>query len=139
MANTYVYDPSKLLLTVGAANIDEFEEVKIEFDEDFVKTYTASNGSLIFTENKNRTGKITITLPQFSSVNGTLNSFVQNFSTISVTCTDDLGNSFSMAKAKCLKHPGTSYKKDDQSNRDWVFVGIINTVFESDSSPATID
>jgi hypothetical protein len=136
MANSYVYDPSEIVVNVGGASIEEFDEVKIEFDEDFIKTYTASNGSIVFIENNNRTGKVTITMPQYSSSNNILGEYAKNFSTISILVTDASGNSFGMASAKCVKHPGMSFKKDDQTNRDWVFAGIVNTI--NDASSETV-
>ena len=77
MANSLTYDPSQVSVTFNGANIHGFIDssfIKVERDEAAFMLQVGADGEWARARNKNRAGKVTVTLQQTSVSNDTFSA-----------------------------------------------------------------
>jgi len=128
MPGIATYDPSKVVLSVGGAEINGYadgEFINVDRANDTFNKSTGADNRTVRIKQNDFSGSITITLSQTSESNNILSAFMildetTNDGIVPVLIKDLLGSSvYVSAYAWVRKPPAGAYGKDD-SNREWV-------------------
>ena len=125
------YIPGEMAVIVGAAIVNDFESLSVEYDEDWWNWYVGSGGEATRTKNSSRLGMMTVELPQTSEANAVLTLAANLDDTILINFVDTNGLSVHlMGEGTILRIPTAGYAKTESGTREWQSKGIldINTI-----------
>lgn len=119
------YDPLGVVVAVGGALLASWNQVTAEFAEDQNLISTGTTGETTRTKNANRTGMVTINIPQTSSDNAVLNALALANSVVNVSIADKSGTTvITIPEAVFTKAPNIVLGKDAEAgSRDWILTG----------------
>lgn len=123
MANLKTYDPSEVVLTVGGSIMNSWNTATAEYDEDSNIMSTGTSGEVTRTVNNNKTGKITITLPQTSADNATLSALQIANGVNPVSIIDKSGALVATIAEGVFLKPATATLGKETTDREWVLSG----------------
>jgi hypothetical protein len=117
------YDPSQVTITIGVTKLDNWDEVRVAFDEDGWTFTSGTQGEATRTKNLNKLGTITITAPQTSADNDTLSAWYLSGLNVPIDVRDNNGTSAgTMALGTVVKLPDQEFGKESGS-REWTIKG----------------
>jgi hypothetical protein len=120
------YDPGSVTITVGITKMDNWDEVRVAFDEDGWTFTSGTQGEATRTKNRNRLGTITITLPQTSIDNNKLSYWAFSGLTVPVIVKDNNGTSVgTMLNGTVVKFPDQEFGKES-GTREWTIKGKLS-------------
>ncbi len=122
------YDPSEILMSFLTSPIVGFADgtfVKVERDEAAFTKMTGADGEVARSRNKNKGGKITFTLAQWSPSNDILSAaaLVDELSGTGVGpafVKDNQGTTLALAANAWVEKMATAEFGKEQGNREWV-------------------
>jgi hypothetical protein len=119
------YDPSEVVVAVGGALLASWNQVTAEFAEDQNLMSTGTTGETTRTKNANRTGTVTINIPQTSTDNAILNALALTNSVVNVSIVDKSGTIvITIPEGVFQKVPNIVLGKDAaDGSRDWLLTG----------------
>jgi hypothetical protein len=124
------YNPGDVTVAVGGAIIESWNTITAEFDEDQNLMSVGTTGEVTRTKNANRSGRITINVPQTSTDNATLSALAIADANTVVGITDGSGTSVvGMVAGVFVKAPNLVLGKDAaDGSRDWILAGKMTMV-----------
>lgn len=119
------YNPGDVVVAVGGALLESWNQITAEFAEDQNLISTGTTGETTRTKNANRTGTVTINVPQTSSDNAVLNALALADSVVNVSIVDKSGTTvITIPEAVFTKPPNIVLGKDAaDGSRDWMLTG----------------
>jgi len=119
------YDPSQVAIVIGTAIVESWNEVDIEFEEDFFNFSTGTTGESTRSKNANRLCTFTLRVPQTSEDNAKLTIIETAGSTVEAVITDTSGTSkHVMPQATIVRSPNVSYA-NESGEIEWVIKGDV--------------
>lgn len=124
------YDPKDVIVAVGGALLESWNQITAEFAEDQNLMSTGTTGETTRTKNANRTGTVTINIPQTSTDNAVLNALALADSVANVSIIDKSGTTIiTIPEAVFQKPPNIVLGKDAaDGSRDWLLTGKLSMV-----------
>jgi len=121
------YIPGSLAVVIGTAIITNWKSLKVEKAEDDWKFEMGSGAEETRIKNPNKHGKITIVIPQTSSVNLELSTIHNSGNTVNCAIVDFGGLSVhAMTQGTSMKIADSDYAISESSDRTWVYEGPLD-------------